>query len=182
MRTITATLLTVALGVAGCGKGGSDTSGRIGSGELKQVKMPRLEVKLPAPPSFKKDHAPQLYPDQTLSIYGLRKDIKGFTNKTVRVKAFLLEAYKCPKCPKGAKCKPCDAPHFWLSDRKNGPKDKALLVTDYPERHPKTRAKIKLEEGTRYIITGLFNKRSGTGFSNAEGLLVFRDLEKVTTE
>lgn len=168
--------------VAGCDSGGGDKGARIGSKELTQSQLPRLAVKLPPPPSFKKDHAPALYPDQTLSVYGLRKDTKGLLNKTVRVKAFLLDVYECPKCPKGAKCKTCDAPHFFLSDRKNGKKDKALMVTDYPERDEKTRKPIKLEKGVRYIVTGLFTKRSGTGFSHADGLLVYRESAKETVE
>jgi hypothetical protein len=179
MRTITAVML-VAFALGACDKGGENKSARIGSGELKQVPIAKDKVNLPPPPSFKKDHAPKLYPDQTLSVYGLRKDMKGFNNKTVRVKAFLLDVYNCPKCPKGAQCKPCSAPHFWVSDRKNGSKDKALMVTDYPEKHPTTHRKLKFEQGVRYIITGLFTKRSGTGFSNADGLLVFRDIAKVT--
>ncbi|MBW2731327.1 MAG: hypothetical protein JRH20_02980 [Deltaproteobacteria bacterium] len=168
--------------VTACEGGGGDQGARIGSKELKQSQVPRLEVKLPPPPSFKKDHAPALYPDQTLSVYGLRKSTKDFLNKTVRVKAFLLDVYQCPKCPKGAKCKTCDAPHFFLSDRKNGKKDKALMVTDYPERDEKTRKPIKFETGVRYIVTGLFTKRSGTGFSHADGLLVFREAALVTVE
>ena len=164
--------------LSGCPQDGDDKSGRIGAGELKQSKLARLEVKLPSPPTFNKDHAPKLYPDQTLSIYGLRKDMSVYLNKAVRVKAFLLEVYKCPTCPKGATCKECTAPHFYLSDRKNGPKDKAIMVTDYPEKDPRTRRKIKLEEGARYIVTGLFAKRSGTGFSYSEGLLVYREAIK----
>jgi hypothetical protein len=167
--------LCALLSLAGCEQGGDDKSARIGAGQLKQSKLARLEVKLPQSPSFNKDHAPKLYPDQTLSIYGLRKDAKTFLNKTVRVKAYLLEVYKCPKCPKGAKCKECTAPHFYLSDKKNGTKDKALMVTDYPEKDEKTRRKLKFNEGERYIITGLFTKRSGTGFSHSEGLMVYRD-------
>lgn len=165
-----------ALALTACDTGG-DTTGRIGGGgKLKQTEMPRVEVKLPPAPSFKKDHAPALYPDQTLSVYGVRKDLKAFLNKDVRVKAFVLEVYHCPKCPKGAQCKTCDAPHFWISDRKGGPKDQALMVTDVPEKDAKTNRKLKkVEEGVRYIVTGLFSKRSGTGFAAGDGLLVFRE-------
>ncbi len=170
-----ASLLLVGALVAGC-EAGDDKAGRIGGGDkLKQSALPALQVRLPPSPSFKKDHAPALYPDNTLSVYGVRKKIKELVNKTVRVKGFVLDIYECPKCPKGAKCKTCDAPHYYLSDRKDGPKDKALLVSDYPERDMKTNKKIKIEKGTRYIVTGLFAKRSGTGFSSADGVLVFRE-------
>lgn len=161
--------------LTGC-KGGDDKGARIGGGDkLQQSSLPALQVRLPPSPSFKKDHAPALYPDNTLSVYGVRKKMKDMINKTVRVKGFVLDIYECPKCPKGAKCKTCDAPHYYLSDRKDGPKDKALLVSDYPERDMKTNKKIKIEKGVRYIVTGLFAKRSGTGFSSADGVLVFRE-------
>ncbi|MCK5799159.1 MAG: hypothetical protein KAI47_18325 [Deltaproteobacteria bacterium] len=163
-----------------CDTGGGDQGARIGgSSKLQKTTLPTLQVRLPPSPSFKKIHAPELYPDNTLSVYGARKKIKALNNKEIRVKGFLLEIYKCPECPKGAKCKTCDAPHFYLSDRKTGAKDKALLVSDYPERDAKTNKKIKLEEGVRYIVTGLFAKRSGTGFSSADGILVFREIAPI---
>jgi hypothetical protein len=171
-----ASLLLGAAFFAGC-KGGDDKGARIGGGgdKLKQAALPTLQVRLPASPSFKKDHAPALYPDNTLSVYGVRKKIKDLINKTVRVKGFVLDVYECPKCPKGATCKTCDAPHYYLSDRKDGPKEKALLVSDYPEKDMKTNKKIVITKGERTIVTGLFAKRSGTGFSSADGVLVFRE-------
>lgn len=168
-------LLLLSLSQLNCKGEGSDDN-------LKQSVLPSLQVKLPPSPSFKKDHPPLLYPDQTLSVYGIKKQASTYRNKVARVKGYIFDVYQCPSCPKGAKCKPCNAPHFFLTDRKLGPKDQGIIVTDYPKRDPKTRRRIRLKVGARHIITGLFTKRSGTGFSSSDGLLVFRGYSPAESE
>jgi len=156
----------------GCEKGG-DQGVRIGS-EVQQEELPRVEVKLPPSPSFKKQHAPEVYPDQSLSVYGLRKNMEDHLDKAVKVKAYVIEVYECPPCPKGTECKPCDQPHFWIADTPNESRDKALMVTDYLT-DPKMKKKIELEAGQQYVFSGRFAKSSGTGFSSSEGLLVYAE-------
>ncbi|MCC6749487.1 MAG: hypothetical protein IT371_17615 [Deltaproteobacteria bacterium] len=165
------------IGLWACNSGGGGGA-RIGS-DPQQTELPRVEVKLPPPPSFQKDHPAEKYPDASYSVYGVRKTPKTTLNTEVRVKGFITEVYECPPCPKGNTCKPCDKPHFWLSDRANGPKDKALMVTDHPTEQPKTKKKIKFEVGGQYYVVGTFAKASATGFSSSDGLLVFRSATKV---
>ena len=40
---------------------------------------------------------------------------------TFRIKAYVLDIYVCPPCPKGAQCKPCMENHLTVTDKK--PKD-----------------------------------------------------------
>lgn len=155
-------------------------SGSMGTGESKQAELPKINVKLPPSPSFQKEHPPEVYPDASQSVYGLRKNIETMLNKEVRVKGFLTELYQCPKCPRGKKdCTPCLQEHFYLSDRADGPKEKALMVTDYPKRDPETRKKLKFVVGAKYYVTGTFAQRSTTGFAQSNGLLVFTKSEPV---
>jgi hypothetical protein len=170
-----AALLVFALGCSS-----SETGAMIGEGEPTQAKLPQIKVNLPPPPSFEKDHAPESYPDGSYSVYGLRKNMKDILNKQVRVKGFLIEVYECPECPKGSECPPCRKPHFYVSDRANGAKDKALMVVDYPKEDPETKKKMEFEAGAQYYVNGTYAKTSGTGFSSSDGLMVFMGAKLVS--
>ena len=159
----------------------SDKGGAmIDDDEPQQVQPASIKVNLPPPPSFRKDHPPATYADSSYSVYGLRENKKTVLNKSVRVKAFVLEVYECPECPRGKECKQCDKPHLWLSDRANGAKDKAMLVTGYPKKDPRTRKKTRFDVGSQYYFSGVFSTSSGTGFRATDGLLVYQDAQLVT--
>jgi len=173
-------MLLFGLPLLGCPSGEKGSS--IGAEGPEQTHLPQIRVNLPPPPSFQKEHAPERYTDSSYSVYGLKKNIATTLSKQVRVKGFLRELYECPVCPKGATCKACDKPHFWLADRASGPKQEALLVSDYPKLDPQTKKKISFEVGASYYVMGTFSKSSPTGFSNSEGLLVFSEAKRVTEE
>jgi hypothetical protein len=159
-------LLGLALAV-GCGS----NSGSGASLAEPEVNVPApIKVDLPPAPSFAASDIPLKYPDGTYSIRGLRKQKADFLGKDVKVKAFLLEVYQCPVCPKGQACKLCDQPHFFLGDKADIKKEKALMVVDYLA--PKQRAPV-LTVGKQYDIDGQFQINSPSGFGSSEGLLVF---------
>lgn len=160
------------LAAVGCDSSQSEEQ-RIGSKDPVVTQLPQVQVKLPPPPSFKKEHAPEKYPDGAYSVYGVRKGEKETLDKEVKVRGFIIEIYECPPCPKGSNCPACDKPHFWLGDRANTPKDKAMMVTDYPKEDPQTKKKLTFELKGQYYVSGLFAKRSGTGFASSEGLMRF---------
>lgn len=139
-----------------------------------QTELPRVEVKLPPPPSFNKEHPPASYQDGTLSVYGLRQELSGYLDKAVSVKGIVVDVYECPTCPKGAACRPCSRPHFWLGDSKDTPKDHALIVADLPEK-PNRKKQREIVTGARLVVTGRFAKRSNTGFAASDGLLIYED-------
>ena len=154
----------------------------IGQNESAQGQLPQIKVKLPPAPSFEKEHAPEKYSDGSYSVYGVRKNIKDTLNKQQRVRAFLIEVYQCPECPKGKECPACERPHFWISDRANGAKDKALMVVDYPKKDAKTRKKTVFTTGVQYFVSGVFTKNSGTGFSDSDGLMAYLESQPVSSE
>lgn len=178
-RFVPLSLLAALLLLGACDAPGGGAA--IGDDEATPTQVAPIKVNLPPPPSFQKDHAPEKYADGTVSIYGLRKQLRRNLNKGARVKAFVLEVYQCPDC-KGKDCPPCDKPHLWLSDRATGPKGKALMVTDFPKRDPQTRRKLKFHTGIQYIISGLFARNSPSGFSASDGLLVYEDGGPVVTD
>jgi len=159
---------SVVVGVlAGCQ---NSQGGAMLGGNEPATALPPIKVDLPPPPPFTDQDQPLAYPDGTVSIFGLRKQKDKYLSKEVKVKAYLLEIYQCPKCPKGQTCKLCDQPHFFLSDQQNGKKEKAMMVVDYlmPKQKPPF-----LTVGKQYVVEGTFARNSPTGFADSDGLLEF---------
>ena len=160
--------------VPGCDKG---LAGFLDSTGVGATLLPGVKMNLPPPPSFAELHFPRVVDDSNVSIYGMRKEFKRYSDvknkyvgQKVKVKAYLLEVYKCPVCPKGQKCKDCEEPHMYASDEPNGSKEKGLLIAEYRGfrgREP------KLTIGKQYVFEGVFNQSSPKGFTSSDGLLVY---------
>jgi hypothetical protein len=157
----------VVLALVGC----SGSSSGATMAEPEATALPPIKVDLPPPPSFAASDIPDKNPDGTFTVHGLRKK-KGVENlnKEVKVKAYLLEVYQCPVCPKKQTCKMCDQPHFFLGDKPDTKKEKALMVVDYlaPKQKPPA-----LTVGKQYDVAGTFAINSPTGFGSSDGLIVF---------
>ena len=157
----------VVFALAGC----SGSSSGATMAEPEATALPPIKVDLPPPPSFAASDIPDKNPDGTFTVHGLRKK-KGVENlnKEVKVKAYLLEVYQCPVCPKKQTCKMCDQPHFFLGDKPDTKKEKALMVVDYlaPKQKPPA-----LTVGKQYDVAGTFAINSPTGFGSSDGLIVF---------
>lgn len=151
---------------AGC----SNSSSGATMAEPEATALPPIKVDLPSPPSFSASDVPEKNPDGTFTVRGLRKKKAENLNKEIKVKAYLLEVYQCPKCPKGQTCKLCDQPHFFMGDKPDTKKEKALMVVDYlsPKQKPPA-----LTVGKQYDVAGTFSINSPTGFGASDGLVVF---------
>jgi hypothetical protein len=151
----------------------SSGSGATMGPETTVTALPAIKVELPPPPSFANSDIPIQQPDGTWTVYGLRKKKQEILNKEVKLKAFLLEVYECPKCPKGQTCKLCEQPHFFLGDKADTKREKALMVVDYLA--PKQKPPV-LTVGKQYDVSGTFSINSPTGFGSSDGLLIFGHL------
>jgi hypothetical protein len=82
------------------------------------------------------------------------------------------------EAPQGG-CRPCEQPHFFLSDTADGKMERAILVADYPIKDWNTgRPKpITVKTGEQYVVTGTFAINSITGFGASNGLLVHKRTE-----
>jgi len=164
--------------------------------------LPPMKVNLPPSPNFDLATAPEKHPTGEFSVFGLRKSMKENLDKDVQVKGYLLYLYECPpeirKCNEeqdarakrarrralpGAPvpeetttCRPCDQPHFFISDKADGKLERALLVADYPLKDWKTnRPKaLDVKQGEQYVVTGTFAINSITGFAASNGLLIHK--------
>ncbi len=161
--------LVFGLGIAACSGGGSGAS--LGA-EPSNALLP-IKVDLPPQPAFLPPDVPIKTPEGVYSIYGVRKDKATTLTKDVKVKGYLLEVYVCPVCPKGQTCKACDQPHFFMGDKPDTKKEKALMVVDYLA--PKQKPPV-LTVGKQYEVAGSFNINSPTGFGSSDGLLVFNNM------
>lgn len=166
--TVSAALLTTA-----CNPRVEEGAG-VGASEAETTELPRIEVKLPPPPSFQKEHPPASYADGALSVDGLRADLAGKLGQLVTVRGVVTEIYECPACPKGTRCRPCDKPYFWLADSKDGARDHSLMVTDYTDQPKAAGRRTPLESGQSYLVTGRFTKESPSGSLAADGLLIYQ--------
>ncbi len=158
----------LALSAAAC----SNSSGA-SMAEPEATALPPIKVDLPPPPSFAASDVPEKTPDGDWSVRGVRKHKADNLQKVVKVKAYLLEVYQCPKCPKGQTCKLCDQPHFFLGDKPDTKKEKSLMVVDYLG--PKDKPPV-LTVGKQYEVEGTFSINSPTGFGASEGLLIFEKM------
>jgi hypothetical protein len=171
--------------------------------------LPPIKVNLPSTPNFDAATGPLAHPTGELTVYGVRKQMAKYMDKDVRVKGHLIYLYECPpeirKCneeadakakkerkkasAKGAPppaaeapsggCRPCEQPHFFISDSPNGKLERALLVADYPVKDWKSgRPKpLTVKVGDTYTITGTFAINSITGFAASNGLLIHKRTE-----
>jgi hypothetical protein len=148
----------------------SNSSSGATMAEPEATALPPIKVDLPPPPSFAASDIPEKNPDGTWTVRGVRKKKAETLNKEVKVKAYLLEVYQCPKCPKGQTCKLCDQPHFFMGDKPDTKKEKALMVVDYlsPKQKPPA-----LTVGKQYDVSGTFAINSPTGFGASDGLIIF---------
>jgi hypothetical protein len=75
-------------------------------------------------------------------------------------------------------CRPCDQPHFFMSDTLGGKKERALLVADYPVKDWKTGKPKALtaKTGEQYVVTGTFAINSIGGFASSDGLIIHKKL------
>lgn len=168
-------VLGLLLSTGACDKGGGSLLDEPGG-----TMLPGVKINLPAPPSFAEPNIPREYPDGTVSVYGLRKEFHRYSEQKnkylqqkVKLKAYLLDIYKCPQCPKNQTCKPCDEPHMFVVDEQNQAKEKAMVVTEYRSFKQK---EPKLTIGKQYVFEGSFSQSSPKGFSASDGLLVFNKM------
>jgi hypothetical protein len=176
----------------------------LGQGQKQEA----IKVNLPPTPNFDAATGPVQHPTGEYTVYGVRKQMSKLLDKDVMVKGHLLYLYECPaeqrkcndeadakakkekrKAAKGALptpaappeggCRPCEQPHFFISDSPTGKMERALLVADYPLKDWKSgRPKpLTVKQGEVLTVTGTFAINSMTGFAASNGLLIHKRLQ-----
>jgi hypothetical protein len=143
--------------------------------ETEAVPLAPIKVDLPPPPPFTAIATPEKLPDGSYSVYGIRKNVEKLQSQVVTVKAFIREVYVCPECPKGQECKSCEQPHYWLSDEKEGKKEKSIMVVDYPTKKPLVEKPPVFTVGSKVTVKGTVLKATLSGFNDSDGLLTHQE-------
>jgi len=183
--------LLMVLGTAlagGCESGGADA---------QIEKLPDIKPNLPAVPTLPPPPHPVQYPDQSYSVYGLRKRMRQTIDNEVQVTGYIVDVYQPPECPKGKQCPLPTAPHLYLADTpaETDP-EKRLLLVGYAENQKAIDEAVKLAKKGRYEppdpesgmlpiptdffkgakinVKGQFAHVSGAGFAQSDGLLDYR--------
>jgi hypothetical protein len=101
---------------------------------------------------------------------------KNKKSKKKAAKSAKKGAPPTPEAQPAGACRPCDQPHFFMSDTPDGKIERALLVADYPTKDWNT-GKPKpftSKTGEQYVVTGTFSINSIGGFAASDGLIIHK--------
>ncbi|HEX2676417.1 MAG TPA: hypothetical protein VHM19_07250, partial [Polyangiales bacterium] len=97
-------------------------------------KLPEVKPSLPSVPTLPAAPYPVQYPDQSYSVYGLRRAMRRTINTDVNVTAYIAKVFVPPECPPKEKCPLPPAPHMYLADTKTETDPaKLVIVAGYAE-------------------------------------------------
>jgi hypothetical protein len=165
-------------------------------------KLPDIKPSLPAVPTLPPPPHPVQYPDNSYSLFGLRKRVKNTMDTEVELTGYVVETYVPPECPKDKVCPQARAPHVYIADTKaETDVNKRILLVGYAENQKAIDEAIadakrgKKQEvvpdgplpiptdlfpGAKVRVKAQFTRVSGSGFAQSDGLLDYR--AHVTTE
>jgi hypothetical protein len=159
-------------------------------------KLPEVKASLPPVPTIPPPPKPIQYPDQSYSVFGLRRTKTRTIGTEVNLTAYIAKVFVPPECPPDTKCPLPSAPHIWLGDEKTETDPaKLLIVAGYAENQaaideaikeaakPKKKSAAPPEDtgllpipvdlftGAKVTMKGRFSYMSGAGFQSSEGVL-----------
>jgi hypothetical protein len=164
--------------------------------DLTIERLPDVSPSLPAVPTLPPPPFPVQLPDQSYTVYGLRRRQAVTMGTDVSVTGYIVEIYAPPECEEGRTCPTPAAPHMWIADTR-GEADSAerLMVVSYAENQQQIDEAVDLARRGRYevdpeevaagiipvpvdffvgnkvVVRGRFARISGSGFNVSEGLL-----------
>lgn len=157
-------------------------------------KLPEVKPSLPSVPTIPPAPFPVQYPDQSYSVYGLRRAMRRTINTEVNMTAYIAKVFVPPECPSKEKCPLPPAPHIWLGDAKTeADPNKLVIVAGYAENQKaideaiadakRGKSNAPPEEtgllpvptdffaGAKIKLKGRFSFMGGAGFQSSEGVL-----------
>ncbi len=162
--------------------------------DITVERLPDVNPNLPAVPTLPPPPHPVQYPDQTYSVYGVRRRIHQTMDTEVSITGYVVAMYTPPECPADRICPPARVPHLFLADAKDeADATKRLTLVQYAENQTQLDEAVEAfrrgrpltrEEGddrppipgdfgvgAKIKVRGRFTRQSGTGFSQADGVL-----------
>jgi hypothetical protein len=175
---------------------------KVANAKVQVEKLPDVTPSLPQVPTLPPPPYPTQHPDQSYSVYGLRRAMRRTIDTDVSVTGYIAKVFVPPECPKGkAKCPLPPAPHIWVADSATeADPSKLLIVAGYAENQATIDEAIKdakrgkkksasaqkdmaqlgllpvpvdFDEGAKIKVKGRFSFVSGSGFQSSEGVLEY---------
>jgi hypothetical protein len=163
-------------------------------------RLPDVNPNLPAVPTLPPPPHPVQYPDQTYTVYGLRRRIQQTMDTEVTVTGYIVEIYKAPECPENRICPVPRAPNLMIADTRGETEAyKRLNLTNYAENQAQFDEAVEAfgrgrplarEEGddrppvpgdfavgAKVKVRGRFTRQAGTSAMTSDGLLDYLDHE-----
>lgn len=163
-------------------------------------RLPDVNPNLPAVPTLPPPPYPIQLPDQSYTVYGVRKRIHQTMDTDVTITAYIVGMYVPPVCPEDRVCPPARIPHIFLADAKDEADPyKRLTVVGYAENqtqldeaiaglasgHPVVREEGDDRPpvpgdfgiGAKIKVRGRFTRVTGTGFSQSDGVMEYNGHE-----
>lgn len=183
---VATTLATEAMCLVACGEGPA--------ADLTIERLPDVTPNVPSPPTLPPAPYPVTYPDNSYSVYGVRRRESTTMDTELQVTGYIVEVYTPPECPEGRTCPTPSAPHMWIADAR-GVTDshERLMVVGYADNQLAIDEARELAARGRYVppepdsgmrpiptdfdvgakvrIAGRFARISASGFNVSEGLL-----------
>ena len=200
MRVLVGVFLSLGLASLGCAKDQL-------KGAKAEVQETSIKLDLPPVPAF---NMPQANPDGSQSVAVMRLKGNKFLDTEVRVKGYVVWIYDCAtsirtpamtdkELAKLLEDEPerCTRPHITISDTPDGPADRGIWVVDIPrplrkddkllgddiykEMEAEFKALPPFNIGDQISVNGTWSLVSPKGFRKSGGLLVYKNLENLTT-
>jgi hypothetical protein len=191
LRRLCSVLLAIALVpvLASCGEGRAS--------DLTIDELPPVTPSLPNVPTLPPPPYPVTWPDQSYSVYGLRRRESTTMDTDVTATGYIVRVYEPPVCEEGHTCPPAAAPHMWIADaRTETDEGHWLMVVGYAENQAAideardneahghaqpseeesgmTPIPTDFYQGAKLTVRGHFARISSSGFNVSEGLLEYR--------
>jgi hypothetical protein len=194
----------VALALIGCSALATGCGEDPLKGPKPEIAATTVKLDLPEVPAF---DIPGAHPDGTHSVREMRLKSAKLLNTDVQIKGFVTWIYDCVAEEQGpddtaetvrkrieADPTLCDRPHFFLGDTPDTTGERSVWVVDVPRKLRADEMRIMSREeraslpkvpeikvGDEVIVTGTWNRESPSGFSNSEGLLIYKDLQNLSS-
>ena len=191
MRRLCSCVLAIALlpVLPSCGDGRAS--------DLTIDELPSVTPSLPAVPTLPPPPYPVTFPDQSYSVYGLRRRESTTMDTDVTVTGYIARVYVPDVCPEGHTCPAPAAPHIWIADARGETDDTHLLIVagyaenqiaideardaeahNHPQPTEEESGQVPIPTdfyvGAKLTVHGHFARISSSGFNVSEGLLEYR--------
>ncbi len=172
-------------------------------GPKREVVQATVKLDLPEVPAFS---IPAPHPDGTHSVREMRLKSSKLQKTEVQIKGFVTWIYDCVAELQGPgdtveqvrkrideDPTQCDKPHFFLGDASDTSAERSLWVVEVPRKLRSDEVRLlsrqeranlpkvpEIKVGDEVIASGTWEKQSPTGFTNSDGLLIYKDLQNLS--